>query len=256
MLKRIAGFPPALTALFSQGIAYVGGLLAVHLLGLPLTFLAFSFICGIFATALGYWAGLAVWWLPIQLMFVPALTLAMSFDLPSWIYLAVFLVLLAIYWSTFNTQVPLYLSSEKVWEALKASLPDASLDSRFDFVDLGCGVGGVLAYLGRLRPDGNFHGVESAPLPFIASWLRIKLSQLKNCRVEWGSLWTVDLGNYDVVYAYLSPVPMEALWAKVNREMRPGTLFISNTFNVPGHSAERMVQVNDLNHSTLYIWRI
>jgi hypothetical protein len=32
-----------------------------------------------------------------------------------------------------------------------------------------------------------------------------------------------------VVYAFLSPAPMAALWDKVRREMRAGSLFISNS---------------------------
>lgn len=256
MLKRIAGLPPALIALLIQGAAYIVSLLGVHFLGVRLTFIELSFICGTLAAAAGYFAGLAIWWLPIQFLFIPALTLAMSFHLSSSVYLVAFLALLVIYWSTFRTQVPLYLSSKKVWRALENLLPDVSSKKRFDFIDLGCGMGGVLTYLGKARGDGNFHGVESAPLPFIVSWLRIRLSRQSNCRVHWGNMWAVHLGQYDVVYAYLSPVPMEDLWAKARREMRPGALLISNTFDVPGCSPEHVVQVNDLHGSVLFIWKL
>ena len=77
-----------------------------------------------------------------------------------------------------------------------------------------------------------------------------------NCRVQWGSLWDCDLSQYDVVFAYLSPVPMEKLWHKARAEMRPGTIFISSTFTVLDQAHHETVQVDDLHHSTLFIWHM
>jgi hypothetical protein len=161
--------------------------------------------------------------------------------------------MLVVYWSTFRTQVPLYLSSNKVWQALETRLPT---EQPFTFVDLGSGIGGVLTYLAQSHPLGRYHGVESAPLPFVWSWLRIKLAGHGRCTVHWGSLWNCDLSQYDVVFAYLSPVPMNDLWNKAKQEMRPGSLFVSNTFAVPDHPPQESVTVDDLHHSTLYIWRM
>jgi hypothetical protein len=59
-----------------------------------------------------------------------------------------------------------------------------------------------------------------------------------------------------VVFAYLSPVPMAELWEKARREMKPGSSFISNTFAVPEFPPQQTVQVDDLHHSSLYIWRM
>lgn len=123
-------------------------------------------------------------------------------------------------------------------------------------MDVGSGMGGVLTHLAKVRPDGQFLGVETAPLPFLASWLRIKLGGYRNCRVEWRSLWACNLSHYDIVFAYLSPAPMEQLWQKARNEMRQGTLFISNTFVVPGQPPQDTITLDDLHGSTLYIWRM
>jgi hypothetical protein len=88
------------------------------------------------------------------------------------------------------------------------------------------------------------------------SWLRIKLGGQDQCTVRWGSLWDCDLSQYDVVFAYLSPVPMDELWNKARQEMRSGSLFISNTFAVHDHPPQESITVDDLHHSTLYIWRM
>jgi len=211
---------------------------------------------GIFAAIFSYAVSLARWWLPIQLLFVPALVFMLKVNIPPGFYLAAFLVMLLVYWSTFRSQVPLYLSSKKVWQTLEELLPPAEANKHFTFMDIGCGTGGVLIHLASIRPDGRYFGVENAPLPYILSQSRIKLGKHSNCHVLWGSMWNCDLAPYDVVFAYLSPVPMKQLWDKVKLEMRPGTLFVSNSFAVPEHPPQYSITLDDMQRSTLYIWHM
>lgn len=224
--------------------------------------LIFALLCGALAALLSQLFGLARWWLPIQLLFAPALVLMLAINIPPGFFLAAFVVMLLVYWSTFRSQVPLYLSSKRVWQTLEELLPPAELSSRgdlgknFTFMDIGSGMGGVLTHLAEVRPDGRYYGIENAPLPYFLSRLRIKFGQYRNCHVQWGSLWACDLAPYDVVFAYLSPVPMEQLWHKVKLEMRPGTLFISNSFAVAEHPPQYSITLDDLQHSTLHIWHM
>lgn len=252
MKHLLAKLPPSIVALLLQFSAALLLVLSLPFLGLHVTPLVFAMLCGILAALLSAAVGLARWWLPIQLIFAPAMVLLQTFNIPSGYFLAAFLVMLVVYWSTFRTQVPLYLSSQKVWQALETRLPDTP----FRFVDLGSGLGGVLTHLAKTHPHGQFHGVESAPLPFLWSWLRIKLGRYRNCSVSWSSLWHCPLAEYEVVFAYLSPVPMPDLWKKAQQEMHPGSLFISNTFSVPGQPPHETLTVDDLHHSELCVWRI
>jgi hypothetical protein len=245
--------PPSILALLLQCAAFVLAALTLRLFGLHLAPFVFALLCGALAAAFSRLAGLARWWLLIQFAFAPALVLMLALNIPPGFFLAAFLIMLVVYWSTFRTQVPLYLSSNKVWQALETKLPAGK---SFTFVDLGSGIGGVLTHLSQTHPQGRYLGIETAPLPFLWSWLRIKFGGYRNCSVHWGSLWDSDLSKYDVVFAYLSPVPMEALWDKVRLEMRPGSLFISNTFAVPDHPPQETLTVEDLHHSTLYLWRM
>ena len=253
MTSLFRKLPPSILALLLQSAAFVLALLGLRLSGLHLSLTIFALLCGSLAAAFSRIAGLARWWLVIQFVFAPALVLMLALNIPPGFFLAAFLVMLVVYWSTFRTQVPLYLSSNQVWQVLASRLP---AEQPFTLVDLGSGIGGVLTHLARTCPQGRYHGIESAPLPFLWSWLRIKFGGFRNCTVHWGSLWNSDLGKYDVVFAYLSPVPMEALWQKAKQEMRPGSLFISNTFAVPDQPPQETLTVEDLHHSTLYLWRM
>ncbi len=258
-MNFLSKLPPSITALLLQAAAFAFVLLSVRAVNLQPSPLAFVLLCGLLAATLSHVAGLARWWLVIQLLFAPALVLMLTFDIPPVVFLAAFVVMLAVYWSTFRTQVPLYLSSDKVWRALEDLLPEKRTGSSFRFIDLGSGLGGVLTHLASVRPDGHYTGVESAPLPLLWSQLRIRLGGYRNCEVHWGSIWdhsACDLARYDVVFAYLSPVPMERLWRKARAEMRPGTVFISSTFAVPEQAPHQTLQVDDLHRSTLLVWRM
>ncbi len=246
-------WPPIAIALVLQtaGAALaVGTAYVLAPSGLVLKPMVAALVTGLFAAGLSRLAGLESWWQVMQLLFTPAVVFAASAQLPSWVWFGLFLLLVAVYWSTFRTQVPLYLSSRRVRAALVPLLPTG----QFTFMDVGSGVGGVLLDLAAARPEGQYHGIESAPFPWLVSWVRVTLGGHRNCHAHFGSLWNCDLASYDVVFAYLSPVPMAALWEKVQREMRPGTVFISNTFAVKAEPPGQTITVDDLHNSTLHVW--
>ncbi len=256
MRRLFNKLPPSIVALLLQGAAYLIIRLTLELAGLTASPMLVAGLCGLLAAAFSHLYGLARWWLAIQLMFAPLLVLMLSLQLPPNLYLGTFLILLLVYWGTYRTQVPLYLSSKPVWHAIESLLPAKNNEAGFAFLDLGSGLGGVLTHLAKVRPDGSYVGIEAAPLPFLWSWLRIRLGGYANSRVHWGNLWRCDLSQYDVVFAYLSPAPMEKLWRKARAEMRPGTLFISSTFAVPDQSPHEAVRVEDWHRSSLLIWHM
>jgi len=244
---------PAFKALFIQVIAL--GIIFIAILILPaLSFNIFEWAIfqGVIALLISIRLNMAIWWKLIHLIFMPALIATLALELsPVWFF-AAFILLLLIYGKTYQTQVPLYLTSQIVINNLASVLPE---QDNFSFVDLGSGCGGLLNKLNRTHKHGIYYGIESAILPFIISRLR-NISLTSTCKIQWGNLWQQDLSHYDFVYAYLSPVPMEELWHKACREMRPGSTFISNSFKVPGATPERSIQLDDLTGSTLYLWRM
>jgi hypothetical protein len=256
MSGRAANTPPALIALLLQAAAAAAILLTLRGTGIAAPPLLAALACGLLAAALSRLAGLERWWLLIQLLFAPLLVLMLTLDVRPGIYLGLFIALLLVYWSTFQTRVPLYLSGAQTWRALETLLPPASPTRTLRCIDLGCGLGGVVTHLAAARPDGEFHGIELAPLPALVSRLRIALGQHANARATWGSFWNTDLADYDVVFAFLSPVPMPQLWAKARAEMRAGSLFVSSTFAVPGQDPERVIEVADRKRARLHVYRM
>lgn len=204
------------------------------------------------AAVIARWSGAAGWQVALHFAFVPAAVLLLASGLdPDW-YLAAFVALLLVFGGCYRTKVPLYFSSTAAVEALVTLLPQRR---GFSFIDLGCGCGGVLRRLAKARPDGIYHGMEWAPLPFLFGKLRHTLASM-GCRIIWGDFRNHDLAGYDVVYAYLSPAPMQELWHKARKEMLPGSILVSNTFAVPGVAPQAVVRVDDVSGTELLVWRM
>ncbi len=241
-LRRLLG-APALQALVLQFAAFPLTLAAVFVLArldLAPSWLAAVLLQGVFAAALTWWRRLAPWWRAIQLLFPLAVVMAQRLELPPAMFLAVFLFLLLLYWSTFRTQVPYYPSSRALREVVAGLLPPHPVR----VIDIGSGLGGLVLDLARRRPDCECSGIELAPLPWAVGRLRAWLAGSRATLLR-GDYEHLDFGAYDLVFAYLSPAAMDALWRKAAREMRPGSLLLSYEFDIPGHPPERRIVVRE-----------
>ncbi|NEX62648.1 SAM-dependent methyltransferase [Noviherbaspirillum galbum] len=202
------------------------------------------------AAGLGRLRGMAPWWTAIQFIFPIAVALARAANLPAWIYLAIFAMLLAVFWSTFRTQVPYFPSTASVWDEVESLVP-SSQSCRL--IDIGCGFGGMALRLARNKPACSVEGIELAPLPWLVSVMRAILSRSR-ARFRYGDFHALDFGGYDIVFGYLSPAAMPDLWRKAASEMKKGSLLLSNEFSIPGIEPEFMRRCGD--GRVLYGWRI
>ncbi|WP_373387207.1 class I SAM-dependent methyltransferase [Pseudomonas alcaligenes] len=256
MLEHLRSRYPALLALLAQLLALAGVaallLAPARLDGWRPTIAQAALAQGMLAAALGHWLGLRRWWLLLNLAFVPGLLALHSRQWPAWWFLAAFVLLLLVNWNSWRERVPLYLSGARTRQRLSERL--ARLPADFRFVDLGCGLGGALVQLARDYPRARLVGVETAPLVFALAWLRCL--PYRNCRVRYRSLWLEPLGGYDAVYCFLSPAPMARLWTKARAEMRPGSLLVSNSFDIPGVPADEVIELHDWRASRLLLWRL
>jgi hypothetical protein len=259
--KRLQQLKPATLAVLVQCLAFVA----------VLTFLQiqnFAFVAGIktelhfsivdlvimqslFAATFSYLLNMAVWWRWIHLCF-PILVMAMyRWQLPNEFYLAGFLITLSLFWTTFRSQVPFFPSRPTVWKQVAKLMPK---DKPVRLIDIGSGLGDMPMYIAKVRPDSRIEGIEIAPLPWLISIVRSKLSRSK-ATFKLGDYRAIDFAEYDVIFAYLSPAAMLALWDKASNEMKPGSLLISLEFEIPGASPSMRIAGNE-NSPAIYVWCI
>ena len=202
------------------------------------------------ASLLGRRFGLTGGWLLFQAGFLPVALGLHLLALPAWLYLVAFFFVLLLNWNSFRHGVPLYLTSTSATRRLAELLHGRPAE--FNFIDLGCGLAGSLCQLAHAFPRAQFTGVETAPLTFVFAWLRCL--PRRNCRIRYRSLWTTPLAAYDVVYCFLSPLPMPALWQKAQAELKPGALLVSNTFGIPGVEPDQTIELGDWRSARLLVW--
>jgi len=194
--------------------------------------------------------GLPVWWVWISLFFPAAMALALQAGkLPAWPFGIAFLVLYLVFSNTARERVPLYLSNSRTTEALLSLMQQRGATR---FVDLGSGLGGVVR---RLDGDGRFaRGVESAPMVWLVSVLLSKLT--RRGRILRQDIWVADVSGEEIVYVFLSPEPMPALYDKARREMKAGSLLVSNSFAVPDVEADEIWELPDRRKTRLFLYEM
>ncbi len=245
---------PIFKALGAHALALLAVAVAVVLvgqgLGLRPPLWSAVVLQALLATVFGRRFGLARGWLVFQAGFLPVALGLHALALPAWLYLAGFFLVLLLNWNSFRHGIPLYLTSAPATRRLEELLRTQPVG--FAFIDLGCGLAGPLCHLARVFPQAQFTGVETAPLSFVLAWLR-SLPR-RNCRIRYRSLWTTPLAPYDVVYCFLSPLPMPALWTKAQAELRPGARLVSNTFGIPGVEPDQTIALGDWRNTRLLVW--
>ena len=195
-------------------------------------------------------AGMASWWRWIHSGFPIAIWGMSNWHIPNEFYLAGFMVCLGLFWTTFRSQVPFFPSRPVVWRQVAKLMPK---DKPVRLIDIGSGLGDMPMYIAKDRPDCRIEGIEIAPLPWLVSVLRAKIKRSKAV-LKLGDYRALDFANYDVVFAYLSPAVMLALWQKAHQEMKPGSLLISLEFEIQGISPD--IRIAGIGHSpALYVWR-
>jgi hypothetical protein len=95
-------------------------------------------------------------------------------------------------------------------------------------------------------------GIETAPLPWLLSVLRARLTGSR-ARFVRGDYEQLDFAAFDVVFAYLSPAAMTALWRKAQSEMRPATMLVSYEFTIPERTPDRTIPATAARRA-LYVW--
>lgn len=223
--------------------------------GIDTSFFVFSLVVlqSITASGISYGLGMAIWWRWIHLFFPIALWVMSISQISNTFYLVGFIITLALYWTTFKTQVPFYPSSPAVWKALACVMEQhGQTRQSLRMIDIGSGIGDMSMYIAKTRKQDVVEGIEIAPLPWLISLVRTKLNR-SNARFTLGNYQHLNFADYDVVFAYLSPAAMSQLWEKASKEMRKGSLLVSLEFEIPNAECTEVI-VTGKTSPKLFVW--
>jgi len=98
--------------------------------------------------------------------------------------------------------------------------------------DLGSGDGRMLFL--AAEKGANAYGIEMNPFLVYFTWIRAIFTPYKKLvHVRCKNLWTTDVSSADVVFIYLLPWRMDQLAQKLKKELKKGSIVVSNSFIFP-----------------------
>ena len=150
----------------------------------------------------------------------------------------IFLIIEA-YQIIFKGKVP-YLPSSK--SLIKKVISEINFKDKAIVYDLGSGDGKFLLNLTKNK-NVKAIGYEKFILPLIISRIN-NLFSFKKCRFIYKDFYQADITDADYVFCYLFSSENKRLVEKLNKELKPGTIVVSNSFEIPGWQYKKAVTIN------------
>ena len=97
--------------------------------------------------------------------------------------------------------------------------------------DLGSGDGRIVVALAQAGAVAT--GFENNPVLFVWSWLKAKKPGQGRAQIRFQSFWHQDLGEFDAIVVFGMTHIMERLSKKLQKELKPGGVVVSNIFELP-----------------------
>lgn len=144
-------------------------------------------------------------------------------------------------------------SNGRVIASLLGLIPE---DYEGTIVDLGSGWGTLVLPLAQRCTRANIVGIELSPLPYAVARIRIAWSRLTNVSLRREDFFQSSLEDASVVVCYLYTGAMKRLQQTLPEQLKPGTVVISHTFALPDWTPTRVVRVNDLYRTPIYVYHV
>ena len=121
---------------------------------------------------------------------------------------------------------------------------------------LGAGWGTLAFPLATLFPDNRVLAYELSPVPWLFMKLRHLVFHSKNLEIMRRDFHKASLKGVGMVVAYLHSEGLAKVREKMERELVPGTLVVSNTFEIPGWTYEEIYHLDDSFCPQVYLYRV
>jgi hypothetical protein len=123
-------------------------------------------------------------------------------------------------------------------------------------VDLGAGWGNLAFSIASVMPDAELTAYELSPFPWLMMKLRQGVIGPRNVTIKRRDFRKVSFDGTDAVVCYLYSELLEKLRPKMEAELAPGTLVVSNVFDIPGWEPEAVHKLYDSQCPQVYVYRV
>lgn len=155
-----------------------------------------------------------------------------------------------IYWSIKNGISPMPSSLKARDQLLTLSPPITS----GIIYELGSGWGTLAFPLAKKYPHCQVVAYETSSLPYLFCRIALKFCRLPNLHFYKKNFFETSLHDGALVICYLYPKAMTKLKEKFEKELKPETWIISNTFAIPEWKPQQVSELKDLYHTKIYLY--
>ena len=154
---------------------------------------------------------------------------------------------------TLITGMPPMPTSPRVKRVMLAAIPGHLEGTIYE---LGSGWGTLAIPLAARFPGCRVVACELSPLPWLVSHLWRALRRLPNLTIRRADFFALPLADAALVVCYVQRAGMAKLRPKLEAELAPGALVLSNTFAVPGWQPDAVHDTGDMHASKVYLYRV
>lgn len=145
-------------------------------------------------------------------------------------------------------------TSLKAKKSLVQALPDQLSIGKI--YELGSGWGTLAFPLAHHYAEMHVIGYETSPIPYWASKIWAVFARTKNLSLLRRDFFLEPLNDASLVVCYLYPEAMRRLKTKFEKELKPGTWIVTNTFAIAGWKPEKIYEIPDLYRTRIYVYKI
>lgn len=157
-----------------------------------------------------------------------------------------------VFWSLKNGISPMP-TSRKAKKLILDSIPEKGSNPIYE---LGSGWGTLAFALAKKFPQHQINAYETSTIPFLFCKFRQMLTPCSNLHLYRQDFFYVSLMPASVVVCYLYPGAMAKLKSKFEDELLAGSIIVSNTFQIPEWKATKIMEVNDLYKTKIYVYKV
>ncbi len=143
-------------------------------------------------------------------------------------------------------------SSKKAKMAMLSFVPKGMTGILYE---LGSGWGGLAIILARKNPLAHVFAYELSFIPWLFSLLMKRVFGIKNLHFLRKDFYQADLSDAAAIFCYLFPKAMLNLEIKLSKELKAGTIVVTNTFALPNAKAKKTIYLEDFSATRIYLYR-
>lgn len=175
------------------------------------------------------------------------------FLIMSFFYLFIFVAfLLVLLIDSINYKITPTPSSKKVRETILSQIP---LSLQGEFYELGSGFGDMTFAFSQKFKDVKIMSYEKAKIPYLFQKIWIFFKRPKNIFLNYKNFLNEDLSSGSLIFCYLYRSIMPHLAKKFEQELKKGSLVITHTFAIENWKAFKIIYVNDIYKTPIYIYQ-